>query len=119
MKPLIDCFELSENLLVSPLLFLFCRLQEKRSNARRDGAARLWLNGREVKLQTESFDPAVGERPLTHHATASGLRLVKGENLLVLKVCTETGRWSVGLCFRNPAAQPERGYRVATAPHSE
>jgi len=84
-----------------------------------DGAVRLWFNGNEVTLAADGPDPAVGEKPLAHHGAASGLTLLRGENLLVLKACHETGRWAVGLRFKNPAGQPVRDYRVTTKAKDE
>jgi len=77
-----------------------------------DESARVWLSDREVKL--EGAAPPFGEKLLAYHGAASGVTLRKGENVLVLKVCNESGRWAVAVRFKDADGRPVYDFRVAT-----
>jgi hypothetical protein len=94
-----------------------------------DDAVRVWLNGEEIVYgrdggawggsgdpNRQAVDPAVGERPLAHHGYKADLALKKGQNVVILKVCNDRGRWAVGLRFKDIDGKPVSGYRVATNP---
>jgi len=84
-----------------------------------DDAVRVWLNGSEIKYNRDADALGTGEKVLRHHGVKEGLALKKGENVLVLKICNETGRWAVGVRFENLEGRPVQDFLVAAGPQEK
>jgi hypothetical protein len=67
-----------------------------------------WLNGKEVFKFAET-------RVLEKDASRVDVTLVKGQNVLVLKVVNEINNWQASVWFLKDG-QPVTGLRIATAP---
>ena len=70
----------------------------------------MWLNGKEVFKFAET-------RVLEKDASRVAVTLVKGQNVLVLKVVNEVNNWQACARFLKDR-QPVTGLRIATAPLS-
>jgi len=69
---------------------------------------KVWLNGKEVFKFAET-------RVLEKDANRVAVTLVKGQNVLVLKVVNEVNNWQACARFLKDG-QPVTGLRIATAP---
>ena len=69
---------------------------------------KVWLNGKEVFKFAET-------RVLEKDASRVAVTLVKGQNVLVLKVVNEVNNWQACIRFLKDG-QPVTGLRIATAP---
>ena len=69
---------------------------------------KVWLNGKEVFKFAET-------RVLEKDASRVAVTLVKGQNVLVLKVVNEVNNWQACVRFLKDG-QPVTGLRIATAP---
>ena len=70
-----------------------------------DDGVKVWLNGKQVHVKS-------GARPVTPASDKVPVRLVKGENTVLMKIAQGSGDWGFCLRVTTPDGTPMRGLSV-------